>query len=102
MKSEIKVEFSNTIQLKNLIESAYFEEGQMGKIIGKNHFLEIGQDDSENYKIFKELDGSIAKVTNNDIIDGSIRFMVGFESDNIKLKPVSIYCVKEDNKYIFY
>lgn len=102
IKHEIKVEISNTEALKSLIEKAYFEDGQMGRIMGKNHFLPIDESDDVNYTIFKDLDGATAKVWNKDIIDGTMRFMINHHGDEIKLTPVSIYCIKEEDKYIFY
>lgn len=102
VKYEIKVEISNTEELQKLIEKAYFEEGQMGRIMGKDHFLPIDESDDVNYTIFRDLDGATAKVWNKDIIDGTMRFMVNHQGDEIKLTPVSIYCIKEEDKYIFY
>lgn len=102
VKHEIKVEISNTEVLQKLIEKAYFEDGQMGRIMGKENFLPIDESDDINYSIFKDLDGATAKVWNKDIIDGTMRFMVNHQNDEIKLTPVSIYCIKEEGKYIFY
>jgi len=100
-KHEIKVEFSDNTALENLIEKAYFEEGQLGKILGKNNFLQIEESDVVNYVIFKDLDGATIKIT-NEMIDGCIRFMIEEIDGNIKLYPISIYCIKEEGKYIFY
>ena len=102
VKHEIKVEISNTEVLQNLIEKAYFEDGQMGRIMGKENFLPIDESDDINYTIFKDLDGATAKVWNKDIIDGTMRFIVNHQGNDIKLTPVSIYCIKEEGKYIFY
>jgi hypothetical protein len=35
IKHEIRVEFSNSEALKSIIQKAYFDEGYMGKILGK-------------------------------------------------------------------
>ena len=43
----------------------------------------------------------IIKLT-NDQIDGSARFLITEEADNIEISPVSIYCVIEHDKYSFY
>lgn len=102
IRHEIKVQISDTESLKRLIEKAYFEEGQMGKIMGKNHFLPILESDDVNYAIFKDLNGATVKIYNEDIIDGNMRFMVNQNENEIKLNPISIYCIKENNKYIFY
>lgn len=102
IKHEIKVEISNNEALESLIEKAYFEKGQMGRIMGKEHFLEINESDDINYTIFKDLDGATVKITNSEVISGSMRFMVNQNENLIKMTPISIYCIKEEGKYIFY
>jgi len=102
VKHEIKVEISKSEELKNIIEKAYFEEGIMGKIIGKKHFIKIDESDDINFTIFKGLNNATVKVTNEEIIDGSMRFIVDETEGDLRLYPVSIYCIREDNKYIFY
>jgi len=44
---------------------------------------------------------STIKVTNGEVIDGNLRFMVFEEGESITLSPISIYCIKEE-KYIFF
>jgi hypothetical protein len=102
VKHEIKVEILKTEEIKSLIENAYFKEGDRGKIIGKKHFLEIKEDDDINYTIFKGLDGATVKVLNSDIIDGNMRFLVDETKGDIRLYPISIYAIVENDKYIFY
>jgi hypothetical protein len=102
VKHEIKVEISKSEELKTIIEKAYFEEGIMGKIIGKKHFIKIDESDDINFTIFKGLNNATVKVTNEEIIDGSMRFIVDETEGDLRLYPVSIYCIREDNKYIFY
>lgn len=101
-KHEVKVEISNTDEIKSLIKKAYFEEGAMGKILGKENFLKIEKSDSDNYNLFKELDGATVKISNQDIIDGTMRFMVNESDGEVKLFPVSIYAVEDNGRYIFY
>ncbi len=103
MKHEIKVEFSNSEALKKIIEKAYFEEGYVGKIMGKNHFIKVDEEvDDISYVIFKGLHNATVKITNNDVIDGAMRFIIDEESGEVRLYPISIYCVKEEERYIFY
>ncbi len=64
IKHEIKVEFSNTEAIRSLIEKAYFEEGYMGKIMGKNHFIKVDESNDVDYTIFKGLNSVTAKITN--------------------------------------
>lgn len=102
MKHEIKVEFSKTDLLKDIIEKAYFEEGLGGKILGKKHFIKVDEEvDDVSYVIFKGLNNATVKIT-NEIIDGSMRFLIDETSGEVRLYPVSIYCIREEEKYSFY
>lgn len=101
VKHEIKVELNKTEELKKIIEKAYFQEGLNGKILGNEHYLTIDKEDDINWTIFNGLHNATVKITNEDIIDGAMRFIVE-EQDELKLYPISIYCIKEDDKYIFY
>ena len=104
MKSEIKIEFSNQTELKRVIEKAYFEEGYLGKLLTNTNFVEVTQEiDDVFYTVIKGLNNATIKVTNNDLIDGSCRFIVDDTGDNPKIYPISMYCIVDDNKkYIFY
>jgi len=102
IKHEIKVEFSNTEILKNLINKAYFEEGYLGKIMGKENYIKVDESvDDIAYTIFKGLNGITAKIT-NEIVDGAMRFMVDETQGELRLYPISIYCIQEEERYIFY
>lgn len=102
MKHEIKVNFSNTEVLKNIIEKAYFQDGFCGKIIGKNHFIRVNEElDDVSYTIFKGLNNTTVKIT-NEIIDGTMRFLIDETSGEVRLYPISIYCIKKEEKYSFY
>ena len=103
IKHEIKVEFSNSEALKNLIQKAYFEKGQMGKIMGKEEFIVVDETtDDVAYTIFKGLNGVTTKMTNEEIIDGTMRFMIDETQGELRIYPISIYCIREEEKYIFY
>ena len=101
VKHEIKVELKETNSLLEIIEKSYFEEGFKGKILGKNNYLTIDEKDEVNHLIFKGLNNATVKIT-NEIIDGSMRFLVDETQGDIRLYPISIYCVKEETKYSFY
>ena len=101
IKHEIKIDLDMPDELKEIIEKAYFEEGQMGKILGKKHFLKINESDDINYTIFKGLNNVTVKISNQNVIDGNMRFIVDETRGDIRLYPISVYCIKED-KYIFY
>jgi hypothetical protein len=102
IKHEIKVELGNSEDLKQIIQKTYFEEGFAGKISGKKHFLSISQEDDVNWTIFSGLNNATVKVTNDEIIDGTMRFIVDETEGDLRLYPISIYCIEENNKYIFY
>lgn len=101
VKHEIKVEISNTEEIQNVIEKAYFDEGYMGKILGKKHYLLITEEDSVNHTIFRGLNNATVKIT-NDIIDGSMRFIVDESNNEVRLYPISTYCIKDETRYSFY
>lgn len=102
IKHEIKVEFSNSEVLKDIINKSYFYEGNEGKIKRKENYIRLDESiDDIAYTIFNGLNGITAKIT-NEIIDGSMRFMVDQTQGELRLYPISIYCIKEDGKYIFY
>jgi hypothetical protein len=104
MKSEIKIEFSNNKELKKIIQKAYFEEGYLGKLLTNSNFIEVTSDvDDIFYTVVKGLNNATIKVTNNELIDGTCRFIVDDTGENPKIYPISMYCIVDDNKkYIFY
>jgi hypothetical protein len=103
IKHEIRVEFSNSEALKSIIQKAYFDEGYMGKILGKDHYITVSEtNDDIAYTIFKGLNSATTKITNEEVIDGAMRFMIDETQGEIRLYPISIYCIKEEDKYIFY
>lgn len=101
LKHEIKVELSNNDELVNIIEKAYFKEGFGGKITdSKKNFIKV--DDEVNVAIFSGLHNGVVKVTNDELIDGSLRFLIDESENEIRLYPISIYCIKVEDKYSFY
>jgi len=102
VKHEVKVGMTNVEEIRSLIEKAYYEDGDHGKIMGKKHYLVIDESDDINYTIFNGLDGATVKIVNEELIDGSMRFMVDESEDEVRLYPISIYCIKEQDKYSFY
>jgi hypothetical protein len=102
VKHEIKVELDKTEEIRQIIEKAYFEEGFAGKIAGKNHYLTIEESDDINYSIFSGLNNVTVKIINEEVIDGTMRFVIDETDGNIKLYPISVYCIKEEDRYSFY
>ena len=104
MKNEIKVEFSNKKILNDLIQKAYFEDGQKGRLLGQNNWLEITpQVDDVVFTVVKGLNNATIRLTNSELIDGTFRFIVEDINDEIKLIPISMFCIVDENqKYSFY
>jgi hypothetical protein len=102
VKHEIKIELNKTEEIRQIIEKAYFEEGFGGKILGKKHYLTIEESDDVNYSIFKGLNNVTVKIINEEVVDGTLRFVIDDTEDVIKLYPISVYCIKEEDRYIFY
>jgi hypothetical protein len=103
MRHEIKVEFPNNEVLSSLIKKAYFEEGSMGKIIKKDFFIPVTEEsDVVLHTIFKGLNNATVKILNPEVIDGAMRFLIDETSGEVRIYPISIYCIKENDKYIFY
>jgi hypothetical protein len=102
MKYEIKIHFQNNDKLKSVIEKSYFEDGTLGKLVGKKSFLKIERGDSL-YNTLRGLDKMFVKISNEDMIDGSMRLSIDeSEIDFIKLIPINNYCIVEKEKYCFY
>lgn len=101
MKHEIRVEFSDTKALQELIEKAYFEKGTKGKISGNQHYIRIDESDDVLHTVFKGLNNATVKIVNEDVLEGSMRFLIDETQGEIRIYAASIYCIKED-KYSFY
>lgn len=100
MRHEIKVEFSDSTVLQTLIDKVYFEQGTMGKIASKEHFIKIDESDDVLFTVFRGLNNATVKIT-NDIVDGSMRFLIDETHGDVRIYPISIYCIKEE-RYSFY
>lgn len=102
MKSELKIEFKDTEVLKELINRSYYEQGQQGKLMGKKSIKVNEKDDDVFYTIVKGLDRSTIKITNPNVINGNMRFLLEQDGDGYNLFPISIYCISENDMYTFY
>lgn len=98
-KNEITVEISDNESIEKIIKKSYFENQPFGKLKGNTNSIEINDD--LTHSTLKGLNNTTIKVS-NEIIDGSMRFIVEESDENIKLIPISIYCIVENKKYIFY
>lgn len=101
-KHEVKIEIFDKELLLKTIEKTYPKENY-GKINGKDNFFVIKQTE-ENFSTFKGLDGSVVKISNQEIIDGTLRVIVKEIDNKLELYPISIYCIKDDEqgRFIFY
>lgn len=101
MKYEMKIEFSKKKELDNIIKKSYFDNNN-GKLCGNSQHLKIDKKDPI-YIMLKGLNNMTIRITNEEIIDGCMRFVVDGEHENhINLIPCSIYCIIENEKYSFY
>jgi hypothetical protein len=101
MKYELKIEFKIKEELERVIQSSYFEDGTMGRLVGKKTFLTIGSEDPL-FIIFRGLNNMTVKLTNDDMFDGTMRCVVDETPEVINLYPINNYCIVEDSKYSFY
>jgi hypothetical protein len=101
MKYELKIEFKDNQQLEEVIQKSYFEDGTLGKLVGKKSFITINSDDPL-FIVFKGLNNMTVKLINESLIDGIMRFVVDEQQENINLFPINNYCIVEDTKYSFY
>ena len=101
MKYEIKIEIKDNNLLKTTITESYFKNKSLGKLIGKESFIPITKEDPL-FIVFSGLNNMTIKLTNEEIIDGSMRCVVDESTETIRLFPINNYCIIEDEKYSFY
>lgn len=101
MKYELKIEFKDNQQLEEVIQKSYFEDGTLGKLVGKKSFVTIKSDDPL-FIVFKGLNNMTVKLINESMIDGILRCVVDEQDEIINLFPINNYCIVEDQKYSFY
>jgi hypothetical protein len=96
MKHEIKIEYKDTKALSEFIKSSYED----GVLMNKNMKL-IFDNKSQFYILCKGLSNHTLRLTNDELIEGSLRFSIQEEEDNIVLYPCSIIYEIDNNKYSF-
>ncbi len=98
MRSEFKVEIEDKDLLKKLFDRSYVK----GRLTKNNNFIEIdSKKHKEVFETISNLNNATIKVSNNDLIDGFCRFIVEVDK-NVKIYPISIYCIIDDKKFLFY
>jgi len=98
IKYEMKVEIADNEKVRNLIEESYLNSN--GKLTkgGKIIFEKGG----EEFEELKNLNKNTIKISNQELILGTLRCIVEERDDSITIKPISLYCVDADGKYSFY
>lgn len=101
MKYEMKVEFSDKKQLKQLIDTCYFDDNN-GRLRNTQNHLTVLKSEPI-YIMLRGLNNMTVRVTNGQLIDGCSRFVIDESDDEVvKLFPCSIYCIIDSGKYSFY
>ncbi len=73
---------------------------QNGLLVDKTQKL-VFDTNSQIYHLCKGLTNLTVRLYNDEIIDGTSRFIISEEQDCINLSPCSLYVEYENNKYIF-
>jgi hypothetical protein len=76
----------------------------MGRLLGQKNWINLTpQIDDVVYTVAKGLHNATIRLTNTELIDGTFRFIVEDINDEVKLIPVSMFCIVDENqKYSFY
>lgn len=98
MKIELGKDYE--VELNNLIQKCYFENNN-GKLNNKVESIVIKKEDP-TYIMLKGLNNMTVRIHNDNLIEGTTRFVVDECEDYVKLIPCNIYCITENNKYSFY
>jgi hypothetical protein len=103
MKNEIKVEVNNKELLENMINESYFKNGNNGKLVKPLSKTKVSYEtDNVLYTFVKGLNNVVFKITNEELIDGSMRCIITSEKETI-IEPISNFCIVDENKkYSFY
>ncbi len=96
MKYELKYEFNETKILLTFIKKAY----KNGKLVDKNNKLTF-KSDTEIYTLCKSLTNNCIRLHNNDIMEGSLKFIIQEEKNRIDLYPCCLFYEIINDKYIF-
>jgi hypothetical protein len=97
----MKIELDKKKEIESVIKKSYFSDGNNGKLNGKDNQLKISKKEPL-FIMLKGLNNMTIRVTNQDIIDGCMRFVVDESDQGVYLIPCSLYCIIENQKYSFY
>jgi hypothetical protein len=96
MKYELRIEIKDTGRFLDLIKKSY----KNGFLADKNQKL-IYDNQSHIFHLCKGLTNLTARLYNEEIIEGTIKFLISEEQNCVYLYPCSLYCEFENNRYIF-
>ena len=96
MKYELKIEIKDIKLFLELIKKSY----KNGVLCDKTQKLSFDKE-SPIFSLCKGLTNLPARLYNDEIIDGTSRFIIIEEQDFVDFYPCSIYCEFENNKYTF-
>lgn len=96
MKYDIKIEFKDTKLLLEFINSSY----NNGYLSDRTKTLDFSKD-TQIYSLCKGLSNHIARIWNDEILDGTLRFIIKENNDSVSLCPCSIHYEMDNNKFSF-
>jgi hypothetical protein len=96
MKHELKIEYKDTKTFSTFIESSYKD----GNLVNRNNKM-IFTKGSTIHSLCKGLSNHTIRLTNDEIIDGSLRLSIQEEGEEVALYPCSIVYEMDSNKYSF-
>jgi len=96
MRHELKTEFKDTKTLLQFIKKCYSN----GVLIDKNQKMAFEKESHIN-NMCKGLTNLTIRLWNDEIIDGTIRFIIEEYGEEVFLHPCSIIYEMENDKYSF-
>jgi len=96
MKHELRFEFKDTKTLLAFVKSCY----DNGVLVDRTKKMTF-EKTSHIYSLCKGLSNLSVRIWNDEIIDGTMRFIIDEHSENIDLYPCSIIYEMDNNKYSF-
>lgn len=96
MKHELKIEYKDTKTFSTFIKTCYNE----GYLSNKDVKM-IFDKSTSIFNLCKGLSNHTIRLTNDEIIEGSMRFSIQEEGDIVALYPCSIFYEMDGNKYSF-
>jgi len=96
MRYDLKIEIKDTKFFLDFLKRAYKD----GVLLDSKQKITFDKD-SFVFPLCKGLTNLTARLYNEEIVDGTARFIISENEDNIEMYPCSLYCEFENNKYSF-